>query len=90
MPDDSIKIQETSQAHQQAANGISDQLRAVYGEDHDVVPATEKAPGEDLGEELDRVLFDKPGFKRSDKFFGKLLERVKKKNPGAEVKLKDQ
>lgn len=89
MPDDSLKIQTTDSVHRQTAAGISDQLRAVYGEDHDVVPAAAKGVNESLGEELDRVIFNRPGYKPSKSFFKKLYERVQKKNPNAQVKLKD-
>lgn len=82
-------LQTTDQFHQQAATNIQDQLKAVYGEEHQVIPTNDETPvSGTIGEDLDRVIFNRPGYEPSKKFLGRLIDRVKKKNPNAQVKLK--
>lgn len=89
-PKNDVKLQTTDQIHQQTAANIQNQLKAVYGEDHEVVPTNEETDvSETISEDLDRLIFNKPGYEPSKKFLSKVIDRVKKKNPNSQVKLKD-
>ncbi len=84
-------VQTPAQAHQQAAGQIQDVLKQVYGEDHNVIPTTAETPieGDPLGEMADRVIWNRPGHEPSKGFLKKLVEKMKKKNPGTTIQYKE-
>jgi hypothetical protein len=90
--------------HQQAVEEIRQHLAQATSQaaSHQVMPVTAETPlklqgVEQIDQELDenpiqeyyeRAILGKPGHEPSKTFLNKLLERVKKKHPQAEVKLK--
>lgn len=85
-------IQTPQQIHQQTADQIQGVLKDVYGEEHSVLPTTAETPveGDSAGEFIDRVVYNRAGFEPSKGFLKKMVERLKKKNPGADIKYKDK
>ena len=79
------------QAHQQAADQIQKDLKDVFGVDHQVIPTTEETPvqGDNVGEAADRVIWNRPGYEPSRGFLKKLIEKLKKKNPGSKIVYKE-
>ena len=75
--------------HQQAAYEISEELKKVLGSDHPVMPVNEETPLEIKSNEdlVERWVYNRPGTEPSKSFLKRLVARVSKKNPDADVKL---
>lgn len=90
LPNTQSNLQTTDQVYQQTTTNISDQLTQAIGGSHDIIPTTpESEPeGDSLGEFKDRVVFNRPGKEPSRSFLRKFIERLTKKYPNSDIKLK--
>ena len=93
-----IPITTPEKQHAAMLQGVQDQIRASTGETHEVAPITpdsseeinviEEHAGDSINQFYERAVLGKPGFEPSKSFLKKVIERIKKKNPNAQVDLK--
>lgn len=86
---DDVPIQTPQVQHQQVTQNLSHQLTALYGEKHNTMPVTSETPVEIKSNEdlIDRVIYNRPGTEPSKSFLKKVMARMKKKHPDADVTL---
>ena len=92
-----IPIKTPQEDYKNTTTQIQDYLLQSTGEKHDVEPVTPDStlefdtPNIKEGDSIDqfylRVVENKPGSEPAKSFLKRLLDRIKKKNPGKEVKL---
>lgn len=84
-------LQTTDDIQKQTGQNISDSLKQVFGEEHQVIPTTaESEPeGDSLKDFTSRMIYNRAGHEPSRSFLRKMWERVIKKHPNSQVKLED-
>lgn len=89
LPQNQMPVTTPRMIHQQTADDISEELKKVLGSDHQVMPVNEETPLEIKSNEdlMERLVYNRPGTEPSRSFLNRLVERVHKKNPDAQVKL---
>lgn len=95
--DQEIPIKTPQEEYKNATTQIQDYLLQSTGEKHNVQPVTSDSTVEfdtsntKEGDSLDqfylRVVENKPGSEPAKSFLNRLIDRIKRKNPGKEVKL---